>query len=172
MFPITRSQLDLKLGAHIQLHVCELISLTCKSLRAGLLRCVHVCSAYRSNRDCATREAVILYKILKSCDRKTLFDWLTANRCRGLYENVCGMGSTPRFHVAWPCRDHLTNIIFFYFGNRVCEPCRRHKMRRNEGAHIGFSSQTWSRRDFRMCAPSLNANSRYPLHVHTIKTLP
>jgi hypothetical protein len=49
-----------------------------------------------------------------------------------------------QFMSASSClRDHLTDMIslragvlrrvhvsFFYFGNRVCEPCRRHKMRR------------------------------------------
>jgi hypothetical protein len=33
------------------------------------------------------------------------------------------------------------HVSFFYFGNRVCEPCRS-EMRRHEGAHIGFSSWT------------------------------
>jgi hypothetical protein len=51
-------------------------------------------SYFSSVQNISPVEAAIVYKLLKSCDRKTLFDWLTANRYPGLYE-VCNTGSTP-----------------------------------------------------------------------------
>jgi hypothetical protein len=80
-------------------------------------------------------EAAMLYKLLKSCDLKTLFDWLTANRCRGLYENVCDMEA---HHDSMSQRSSHRQISNFL--GKSC-PCRRHKMHRNEGAHIGFGWQ-------------------------------
>jgi hypothetical protein len=64
---------------------------------------------------------------------------VTYNSC--LRAHVCEIIS-----LTWSLRAGVirrVHVSFFDFGNRVCEPCRRHKMRRNEGAHIGFSSQRW-----------------------------
>jgi hypothetical protein len=81
------------------------------------------------------------------------------------------LGAHIQFMSASCClRDHLTDMpsarrcaptrawLLFYFENRVCEPCRRHKMRQKWGStHRFLLAEMAHRHDladiFRMCAP-------------------
>jgi hypothetical protein len=124
----------------LRAYVCEIISLIwaqSNSLRAGVPRRVHVCSTYRSNRDCTTKnnnrmllkrfcacasvqnispvETAILYQLLKSCNRKRFLIGWSANRCRGHYEMSAPWVAHHDFmSVTWPCTYHLTDKYLFF----------------------------------------------------------
>jgi hypothetical protein len=117
-----------------------------KSLRAGLLRCMHVCFTYFSNRDCATRVGRYFVQVPEIMWSQNAF-WLADSQSMSRILCKC---LRHEEHTTIPCLWHdLAEIvsdkylIFFIFWNCVSEPCCRHKMCRNGGAHIGFSSQRW-----------------------------